>query len=528
MSTPSIKPVDHPANAKKFIANTERVAWHDESLWFVRYKRDNAVKMIPEWEQLRDYASQIKMHMLSKVDEYLIQFEENAKKNGIQVHFAADGDEHNRIVHGILEKHKVKKLVKSKSMLTEECHLNPYLIERGIEVVDTDLGERIVQFREEPPSHLVMPAIHIKKAEIGELFHEKLGTKKGADDPKYLAEAARTHLREKFLAAEAGLTGVNFAIAETGGIVVCTNEGNADLGTSLPPVHIASMGMEKLLPKLEHLGVFTRLLGRSATGQPITTYTSHFHGPKPGGEMHIVIVNNGRTGILQKPEFRRSLCCIRCAACINTCPIYRRSGGHSYGSVVPGPIGSVINPAQDLKKFATLPFASTLCGSCTDVCPVKIDLHDQLLAWRKVVAAEGHLPKSKMLAMKVAGKVLASPTMLKYGGKAGKLMKIMPRFMLFPPNTASATNSRSGTRKDQHHEPRKYFSRNSVRATCPCRITRNRKFRHYLRRQNCSVFDHARIGRWHSCGSRIHRGSQHPFAGAVFRPGKAAILLPRH
>ena len=422
---------DHPARAAKFIENKERVAWHDESVWFVRTKRDKAAGAIPEWEQLRGMASQIKMHMLSRMDEYLLQFEENATKNGIQVHFARDGDEHNRIVHSILERHGAKRVVKSKSMLTEECHLNPYLAERGIEVIDTDLGERIVQLRNEPPSHIVMPAIHLKRSEIGALFHEKLGTDEGADDPKYLTEAARTDLRGKFLAAEAGITGVNFAIAETGGIVVCTNEGNADLGTSLPQVHIACMGMEKLLPKLEHLGVFTRLLARSATGQPITTYTSHFHGPKPGCEMHVVIVNNGRSAILKRAEFRRSLCCIRCGACINTCPVYRRSGGYSYGSVVPGPIGSVLSPAYDLERHATLPFASSLCGSCTDVCPVKIDLHHQLLAWRRVVAESGHLSKSKAFAMQMAGKVLASPTLYRTVAKAAKLMRLMPRFMLY-------------------------------------------------------------------------------------------------
>jgi L-lactate dehydrogenase complex protein LldF len=422
---------DHPANATKFVENKERVAWHDQSLWFVRTKRDRAAGSIPEWEQLRAYASQIKMHMLSRMDKYLLKFEENAVANGIQVHFATDADQHNRIVHDILARHHVKRVVKSKSMLTEECHLNPYLVERGIEVVDTDLGERIVQLRNEPPSHIVMPAIHLKRGEIGELFHQKLGTQEGADDPEYLTEAARTHLRQKFLAAEAGITGVNFAIAETGGVVVCTNEGNADLGTSLPPVHIACMGIEKLIPKLEHLGVFTRLLARSATGQPITTYTSHFHGPKAGCEMHVVIVDNGRSRILQQDEFRRSLCCIRCGACINTCPVYRRSGGHSYGSVVPGPIGSVLSPASDLEKHATLPFASSLCGSCTDVCPVQIDLHHQLLAWRRVVAEAGHLSAGKALAMKIAGKVLASPTLYGAAGKGAKLVKFVPRFMLY-------------------------------------------------------------------------------------------------
>lgn len=423
--------IDHAQHARNFTANAERTAWHDDALWFVREKRDKATKLIPEWEELREKASQVKMHMLSRLDHYLEEFERNATARGIQVHWAEDADAHNRIVHAILERKGVKNIVKSKSMLTEECHLNPYLAERGMDVIDTDLGERIVQMRNEPPSHLVMPAIHIKKAEIGDLFHEQLGTDAGADDPKYLTEAARQHLRAKYLQADAGITGVNFAIADTGGIVVCTNEGNADLGTSLPPIQIHCMGMEKLLPRLEHLGVFTRLLARSATGQPITTFTSHFHGPKPGGEMHVVIVNNGRTDILEKPEFRRSLSCIRCAACLNTCPIYRRSGGYSYGSVVPGPIGSVLSPAMDLEKYAALPFASTLCGSCTDVCPVKIDLHDQLLAWRKYVVKEGYLDKGKARQMKMAGKLLSSPTLYRTASFLSKGMKLVPRVLLY-------------------------------------------------------------------------------------------------
>src|SRR6185369_14246980 len=209
--------------------------------------------------------------------------------------WARDAAEHNAIVHQILASHGVTHLVKSKSMLTEECHLNPYLEAHGIEVIDTDLGERIVQLRQEPPSHIVMPAIHLKREEIGELFHIELGTEKGASDPKYLTEAARSHLRSKFMGAQAGLTGVNFAVAETGGVVVCTNEGNADMGTTLPPVHIACMGVEKLIPRRQDLAVFTRLLARSATGQPVTTYTTHFHGPRPGGELHIVVVDNGRS-----------------------------------------------------------------------------------------------------------------------------------------------------------------------------------------------------------------------------------------
>src|SRR6185436_12806833 len=199
----------------------------------------------------------------------------------------------------------------------------------------------------------------------------------------------------------AGITGVNFAVAETGGFVVCTNEGNADLGVSLPKLHIACMGIEKLVPRAKDLGVFLRLLARSATGQPITAYSSHFHGPRVGGELHIVLVDNGRSAILGREEFRRSLNCIRCGACMNTCPVYRRSGGHSYGNAVPGPIGSILAPSRDAKKHASLPFACSLCGSCTDVCPVKIDLHHQLLAWRGEIARRGLLPASKRLSMKV-------------------------------------------------------------------------------------------------------------------------------
>ena len=236
----------------------------------------------------------------------------------------------------------------------------------------------------------MLPAIHRKKEEIGELFHEKLGTAPGLSDPKVLTEAARVHLRERFMAAQAGLTGVNFAVAETGGVVVCTNEGNADMGTSLPPIHIACMGIEKIVPRLADLAVFLRLLARSATGQPMTTYTTHFHGPMRGGELHIVIVDNGRSRLLADETFRRALYCIRCGACMNTCPVYRRSGGYSYGYTIPGPIGSVL-AARDLAAHASLPFASSLCGSCDDVCPVRIPLHEQLLARRRDVARAGLL-----------------------------------------------------------------------------------------------------------------------------------------
>jgi len=422
----------HPQEAAEFVADNERAHWHDKALWFVRSKRDKAAAAVPEWEALRETASQIKAHMVAKHADFLEQFEEQATKLGAVVHWAKNPEEHNRIVLELLQKHEVKRIVKSKSMLTEECHLNPFLEKNGIEVVDTDLGERIVQLRNEPPSHIVLPAIHIKKGEVGELFHEYLGTEKGADDPDYLTEAARHHLREKFLAADAGITGVNFAIAETGGIVVCTNEGNADLGTSLAKLHIACMGIEKLIPRAQDLSVFTRLLARSATGQPITTYTSHFHGPREGGELHIIMLDNGRSVLRQSDDFRRSLSCIRCGACMNTCPVYRRSGGHSYNNTVPGPIGSILGPAMDAEKHSSLPFACSLCGSCSDVCPVKIDLHHQLLKWRGKIAERKLLPWTKRMSMKMASIVLRNTWLFTLmGGIARKVMPLMPRFLVY-------------------------------------------------------------------------------------------------
>ena len=418
--------------AAEFNQDVARTEWHDGALWFVREKRDRVSRQVPEWEQLREMASRIKDHTLDHLDEYLVQFEEKALENGIKVHWAKDADTHNRIVHEILTSHNVKRIVKSKSMLTEECHLNPYLEKQGIEVVDTDLGERIVQLADDSPSHIVLPAIHLKKEEVGEVFHRTIGTDAGASDPQYLTESARQHLRRQFLQAEAAITGVNFAIAETGGFVICTNEGNADMGVHLPPVHIACMGIEKLIPKAEHLGVFLRLLARSATGQYITSYTSHFHRPRKGAEMHIVLVDNGRTKQLGRKDFRSSLKCIRCGACMNTCPIYRRSGGHSYNFTIPGPIGAILSPGRDLKQFSSLPFASTLCGSCSDVCPVKIDIHTQLYKWRQEIVKHGEAGAGKSLAMRTAGKVFGRPRLYRWAGSAmRRFLHWMPRWLVY-------------------------------------------------------------------------------------------------
>lgn len=422
--------VDHPTAAHAFVTDDQRAPWHDEALWFVRSKRDKQAGVVPEWELLREHASAIKTHTIANLPAYLREFEANAMRLGAKIHWAADAEEHNRIVLDILRQHDAKRIVKSKSMLTEEVGLNHFLEASGIDVVDTDLGERIVQLRGETPSHIVLPAIHIKKEEVGETFHEHLGTEAGASDPKYLTEAARSHLRGKFLSGEVGITGVNFAIAETGGIVVCTNEGNADLGASLPKVHIACMGIEKLIPRFQDLAVFTRLLARSATGQPITSYTSHFHGPRdPGSELHIVLVDNGRAKLRDSESFRAALHCIRCGACMNTCPVYRRSGGHSYQATVPGPIGSVLSPARDSSSYKSLPYACSLCGSCTDVCPVKIPLHHQLLAWRQELVGKRLLPRSKRWSMKAASWLFRHPRLFSIAGRAGRFtLRILPRW----------------------------------------------------------------------------------------------------
>lgn len=266
-----------------------------------------------------------------------------------------------------------------------------------------------------------------KKEEIGDIFHKHLGTEAGVSDPKILTETARIHLRDTFLTRKAALTGVNFAIAETGEFVVCTNEGNADMGAHLANLHIASMGIEKIIPERKHLGVFLRLLTRSATGQTITTYSSHFKKPRPGQAMHIILVDNGRSVQLGRKDFRNSLKCIRCGACMNTCPVYRRSGGHSYHTAIAGPIGSILAPNLDMKKYADLPFASTLCGSCTHVCPVKIDIHDQLYKWRQVIVKEGYSPKAKSVAMDTMRYIFSSPTIYRSVGKMGRwTMRYIP------------------------------------------------------------------------------------------------------
>jgi L-lactate dehydrogenase complex protein LldF len=401
------------------LADPERAARFDRAVFSIRLHRDQALARLPGWEGLRERAAAIKAHTLAHLDRYLERFAERAEAAGARIHFAETGEEANRIVHGLCSDRGVRRVVKSKSMTTEECGLNPYLEARGIEVADTDLGERIVQLFGEPPSHIVAPAIHRTRREIGDLFARTIGAPPGESDPARLIAAARADLRRRFLAAGAGVTGVNFAVAETGTLVVVENEGNSLLTTSLPRLHIAVMGIEKIVPTLADLSVMLRLLARSATGQRITSYTTHYTGPQAqapgeaGGprELHVVLLDNGRTRLLADPAHRGALRCIRCGACLNTCPVYRRTGGHAYGWAYPGPIGSVLAPAMlgggsrgEAGRSAAgraasaravsgraddLPFASSLCGSCTEVCPVRIDLHRQLISWRERLVAEG-------------------------------------------------------------------------------------------------------------------------------------------
>ncbi|GGZ12271.1 MULTISPECIES: lactate utilization protein B [Shewanella] len=423
--------VGHAEKADIFCKDEARVDWHSKALWLLRQKRDRAAAAIPEWEELRTLGSEIKLHTLTHLPQYLEQFEANCQKNGIIVHWAKDGQEHNRIVHEILSKHQVKKLVKSKSMLTEECHLNPYLESKGIEVIDTDLGERIIQLNKQPPSHIVVPAIHLKKEEVGELFHNKIGTEKGASDPTYLTRSARAHLREHFLTADAGMTGVNMAIAEDGAIVVCTNEGNADMGCNLPKLTLHSMGIDKLIPNNEAASVLLRTLARNAIGQLITTYSSFYHGPKPGGEMHVIIVDNGRSEMLKDKLLAESLKCIRCGGCMNTCPVYRRSGGYSYNYFIPGPIGIAVGSNQD--DTNTIPWACTLCGSCTYVCPTKVPLHNIIAYQRRLKAEAGKLPYGKAGYMPMVGKVMSSPTLLNCAMSVARFsLRYLPGSLLKP------------------------------------------------------------------------------------------------
>lgn len=380
----------HSKAAHEVLKDKDKITRHDQTFWGLRMGHDKMASQLPEWEDLREHASQIKKHTITHLADYLEQFSTQLESRGVIVHWAKDAEELNETVYTILNDHKVKKMVKSKSMLTEECGLNAYLEQRGIDVVETDLGERILQLMHKKPAHIVVPAVHITREEVGQCFEEKgISKEKGNYDPTYLTHCARLSLRNEFIEAGAGLTGCNFGVAKTGDIVVCTNEGNADMSTSMPKLHIVTMGIEKLVPDYDCLAVFQRLLCRCGTGQPTTSYTSHFRQARPGAEMHVVLVDNGRSDILTHEDHWETLKCIRCGACMNTCPVYRRSTGYSYTYFIPGPIGINLGMLKDSQKYSDNVSACTLCLSCDKVCPAKVNPGSQVYAWRQSLESIG-------------------------------------------------------------------------------------------------------------------------------------------
>jgi L-lactate dehydrogenase complex protein LldF len=426
------RPVEQAKNAETFLADTVHEERLDQLLWAARMRRDAAARQVPEWEELRTLASEIKEHTLSNLSDYLTQFEARATANGVTVHWARDAHEHNQIVHDILAEQEINLLIKSKSMLTEECDLRPFLERRGIRVTETDLGERIQQLDNQPPAHITGPAIHKTNHDVAILFSQKYGSDPNNEDIAYLAGVMRENTRPDILAARAGMTGANFVVAETGAIVVATNEGNADLAANTPELHICSVGIEKIIPTMESLAVFIRLLARSATGDTITQYTSTFRGPRKGAAMHVILVDNGRSARLGMKRFWHSLKCIRCAACMNTCPVYRRSGGLSYGSTYTGPIGIITMPTFEIRKYSVLPFSSTLNGSCTNVCPVKIDIHEQIYGWREVMEENGQIQVVKKEAMRVADKVLSHPALYQVAtATLSTALEVLPHFAVY-------------------------------------------------------------------------------------------------
>ncbi|KWX70572.1 LutB/LldF family L-lactate oxidation iron-sulfur protein [Paenibacillus jilunlii] len=389
----------------------------------LKTRRLSAATTLGDWEQWRTLGQQIRQHTLKHLDYYLGQLADNIEKKGGHIYFAKTKEEASGYIRDIIVQKNAKKIVKSKSMVTEEIEMNHVLMEAGCELTETDLGEYILQMDDwDPPSHIVAPALHKDRTQIQSVFTEKLGYT-GDESPENLARFARTVLRQKFLEADVGITGCNFAVANLGAINLVTNEGNGDLTAAIPKTHIAVMGMERIVPTLEEMEVLDNLLCRSAVGQKLTSYISVI-GPSAAGEtdgpedFHLVVVDNGRSEILGS-EFNEALQCIRCGACLNVCPVYRHIGGHAYGSIYPGPIGAVITPLLGgYDDYKELPFASSLCAACTDVCPVKIPLHEQLILHRQNIVKEKRTGAAERLQMKTAGRLLASQALF---GKALRL-----------------------------------------------------------------------------------------------------------
>jgi len=390
----------------------------------IQGRKNTVTEELGNWEEWRNHGEEIRQHVLENLDYYLFQLSENVAKRGGHVFFAETAEEAGQYIENIAKEKQAKKVVKAKSMVTEEISLNQKLEAAGCQVIETDLGEYILQMDDhDPPSHIVVPALHKNKEQIRDVFAKKLNYQ-NSEKPEELALFARQTLRQEYLTADIGITGCNFAVAETGSITLVTNEGNADLVAALPKTQVVVMGMERIVPTFEEMEVLVGMLTRSAVGQKLTSYITTLTGPREEGdvdgpeEFHLVIVDNGRSDILGT-EFQSVLQCIRCAACINVCPVYRQVGGHSYGSIYPGPIGAVLTPLLGgYDDYKELPYASTLCGACTDVCPVKIPLHELIHKHRQVIVEkEGRAPVSEKLIMKAFGFGVASPALYKMGSK---------------------------------------------------------------------------------------------------------------
>jgi L-lactate dehydrogenase complex protein LldF len=384
-------------------------AYRSSTLRLFTHRLD-AIAQVPGWERLRERGQELKHEVMEHLDFYLGQAADNLEKRGCKVHWAATAEEACQIVLEIARQCGAKEIVKAKSMVGEEVELNRAAEAAGIRPVETDLGEFIIQLAGNRPAHIVAPAIHMTRNDISDLFAANLHSERTAV-PERLTAIARQVLREKFASAGMGMSGANFLVAETGTVVVVENEGNIRFCTTAPRVHVALVGIEKIIPRFTDLGIFLRLLGRSATGQKLTTYTSFLTGPRRPGEdgpdeMHVVLIDNGRVDTLADPKMREALFCIRCGACLNTCPVYRKIGGHAYGWVYSGPIGALITPQfAGIGQARELPFASSLCGACREVCPVKINIPDLLLHLRSKAQEVAPAPKPK-------GSLLREKTMM--------------------------------------------------------------------------------------------------------------------
>jgi L-lactate dehydrogenase complex protein LldF len=394
--------------------------------------RNAVLHALPEAPELRNRAYRIKQGTMANLDRYLEQMADNVEARGGNVFFAEDGEAVVRYIGDLARRKGAKVVTKAKSMATEEIELNRRLEEDyadlDLEIVETDLGEWIAQLAGDHPSHIVGPILHMNRKRITEVLSQAAGEEL-PPDVEALGSFARKRLREKFLAADIGVTGANFGVAETGTVATITNEGNARLVTSVPPVHVIVMGIEKLVPRFEDLSVFVRLLARSGTGQKLTVYTNFITGPRDEGELdgaeelHLILMDNGRSKLLGT-EFEEALYCIRCGACLNVCPVYRQTGGHAYGSTYSGPIGAVITPLLKGQKDAKdLPHASSLCGACWEACPVGIPLHELLLKLRNQQVEEGMKGKGETLAFKGFENTMKNPALYKISGKAGRLVQ---------------------------------------------------------------------------------------------------------